>query len=203
MPPPFVRKFATYRRARHARPSRTTRLHCTPRRTEGHARFWVPVQSWEPKGAINGRHRTGQIRPVIAVDSYGATRYLTIVFAALAVSRWIEHQAVLRPFGAQALVPGHGPVCGPEVIDDTLAYLRFVQDTARAGKAAGLSPLEAARATDLGEFADLLDPERIAGNLHRAYLEVDGGERGAPADRARALGDMIAYNGGRPLTCHA
>ena len=112
-------------------------------------------------------------------------------------------QTVLRPLGAQTLVPGHGPVCGPEVIDDTLAYLRFVQDTARAGKAAGLSPLEAARATDLGEFADLLDPERIAGNLHRAYLEVDGGERGAPADRARALGDMIAYNGGRPLTCHA
>ena len=112
-------------------------------------------------------------------------------------------QTVLRPLGAQTLVPGHGPVCGPEVIDDTLAYLRFVQDTARAGKAAGLSPLEAARATDLGEFADLLDPERIAGNLHRAYLEVDGGERGAPADRARALGDMIAHNGGRPLTCHA
>ena len=112
-------------------------------------------------------------------------------------------QTVLRPLGAQTLVPGHGPVCGPEVIDDTLAYLRFVQDTARAGKAAGLSPLEAARATDLGEFADLLDPERIAGNLHRAYLELDGGERGAPVDMAGALGDMVAYNGGRPLTCHA
>jgi cyclase len=120
------------------------------------------------------------------------------------VSSWIEVlQAVLRPLGAQTLVPGHGPVCGPEVIDDALAYLRFVQDTARAGKAAGLSPLEAARATDLGDFADLLDPERIVGNLHRAYLELDGGERGAPADMARALGDMVAYNGGRPLTSHA
>jgi cyclase len=120
------------------------------------------------------------------------------------VSGWIEVlQTVLRPLGAQTLVPGHGPVCGPEVIDDALAYLRFVQDTARAAKAAGLSPLEAARATDLGDFADLLDPERIVGNLHRAYLELDGGERGAPADMARALGDMVAYNGGRPLTCHA
>ena len=120
------------------------------------------------------------------------------------VSGWIEVlQTVLRPLGAQTLVPGHGPVCGPEVIDDTLAYLRFVQDTARAAKAAGLSPLEAARATDLGEFADLLDPERIVGNLYRAYLELDGGERGAPAAMAPALADMVTYNGGRPLTCRA
>jgi cyclase len=41
------------------------------------------------------------------------------------------------------------------------------------------------------------------GNLHRAYLELDQGERGAEVDLIRALGDMIAYNGGQPLTCHA
>jgi cyclase len=120
------------------------------------------------------------------------------------VSGWIEVlETVLRPLGAQTLVPGHGPVCGPEVIDDMLAYLRFVQQTARQGQAAGLTPLEAARATDLGEFKDLLDSERIVGNLHRAYLELDGAPRGAPVDFVRALGDMVAYNGGRPLSCHA
>jgi cyclase len=84
-----------------------------------------------------------------------------------------------------------------------LAYLRFIQDIARQAKAAGLSPLEAARAADLGEFKDLLDAERVVGNLHRAYLELDGAERGTPADLATALGDMVAYNGGQPLTCHA
>jgi cyclase len=120
------------------------------------------------------------------------------------VSGWIEVlETVLRPLGAQTLVPGHGPVCGPEVIDEMLAYLRFVQQTAREGQAAGLTPLEAARATDLGEFKDLLDSERIVGNLHRAYLELDGAERGAPVDLAAALGDMVAYNGGQPLSCHA
>ena len=120
------------------------------------------------------------------------------------VSGWIEVlETVLRPLGAQTLVPGHGPVCGPEVIDDMLAYLRFVQQTARQGQAAGLAPLEAARATDLGEFKDLLDSERIVGNLHRAYLELDGAPRGAPVDLAATLGDMVAYNGGRPLSCHA
>jgi cyclase len=120
------------------------------------------------------------------------------------VSGWIEVlETVLRPLGARTLVPGHGPVCGPGVIDDVLAYLRFVQRTAREAKAEGLSPLQAARAVDLGEFKDLLDAERIVGNLHRAYLELDGGERGAPIDLLQALGDMVAYNGGRPLTCHA
>ena len=120
------------------------------------------------------------------------------------VSGWIEAlTTVLRPLGARTLVPGHGPVCGPEVIDDMLAYLRFVQQTARQAKAAGLSPLDAARATDRGAVKDLLDSERIVGNLHRAYLELDGAERGAPVDLAGVLGEMVAYNGGRSLSCHA
>ena len=120
------------------------------------------------------------------------------------VSGWIEVlETVLRPLGATTFVPGHGPVCGPEVIDENLAYLRFVLATAQAAKKQGLSPLEAARSIDLGQFAGLLDAERIVGNLHRAYLELDGAERGAPADVPRALIEMVTYNGGQPLTCHA
>ena len=45
--------------------------------------------------------------------------------------------------------------------------------------------------------------ERIVGNLHRAYAELDGAERGAPIDLVSALLDMVTYNGGRRLTCHA
>jgi cyclase len=119
------------------------------------------------------------------------------------ISGWIEVlETVLRPLGAQTLVPGHGPVCGPEVIDDVLAYLRFVQDLAREAKAAGLSPMQAVREADLGEFKNLLDPERTVGNLHRAYSELDGGQPGAPLDIRPAFADMLAYHGG-PLTCHA
>ena len=119
------------------------------------------------------------------------------------ITGWIEVlETVLRPLGARTLVPGHGPVCGPEVIDDVLAYLRFVQDLAREARAAGLTPLQAAREADLGNFKDLLDAERIVGNLYRAYRELDGGPTGAPVDLAQALGDMVAYHGG-PLTCRA
>ena len=57
-----------------------------------------------------------------------------------------------------------------------------MQDTARSGKAAGLSPLELARQTDLGRFAELTDSERIVGNLYRAYAELDGAAPGAPID---------------------
>src|ERR1700733_5034262 len=112
-------------------------------------------------------------------------------------------EEVVRPLNAPVIVAGHGPVCGPELIDDMVGYLRFVQDVARRGRQAGLTPLQAARETDLGGYADLLDAERIVGNLHPAYLELDGAERGAPIDIVAALTDMVAYNGGKPLTCHA
>lgn len=110
---------------------------------------------------------------------------------------------VVRPLGARTIVPGHGPVGGAEMIDDALAYLRFVQRTASDGKAAGLTPLEAARDADLGEFADLKDSERLAGNLHRAYAELAGAAPGAQIDAMAALQDMITLNGGKPLSCHA
>ena len=111
---------------------------------------------------------------------------------------------VLRPLGAQTIVPGHGPVFhddGP--VAATLDYLRFVQDLAARGRAVDASPLEVARDTDLGRFRDWPDAERIVGNLHRAYAELDGLERGGSIDVFGALDDMVSYNGGEPLTCLA
>jgi cyclase len=109
----------------------------------------------------------------------------------------------LRPFNAHTLVPGHGPVSGPAAIDAVEAYLLFIQDAAQRGKAAGLSPLELARQTDLGQFAELSDAERLVGNLYRAYAEIDGAAPGAPIDTRAALMDMVAFNGGQPLRCLA
>src|SRR5579859_1398424 len=108
----------------------------------------------------------------------------------------------LRSFDARTLVPGHGPVSGQDAIQPVADYLRFIQETARAGKGAGLSPLELARETDLGGFVELSDSERIVGNLHRAYAELDGAEPGAPIDTGAALRDMVTFHGG-PLRCFA
>ena len=110
---------------------------------------------------------------------------------------------VLEPLGAETIVPGHGPVAGPRLIEEVRGYLRFVDATARSALAAGVSPLDAARDTDLGEYANLSDPERIVGNLHRAMAELNGTPPGGPIDAIAALTDMVAYNGGKPLSCLA
>ena len=109
----------------------------------------------------------------------------------------------VRAFGATTLVPGHGEVCGPEAIDVVERYLGFVLRVAADARAAGVTPLVAARDTDLGEFAGLHDRERLVGNLHRAMAELDGLDRGAPVDVLAAFADMLEYNGGEPLRCLA
>ncbi|MGH9017709.1 MAG: MBL fold metallo-hydrolase [Acidimicrobiales bacterium] len=110
----------------------------------------------------------------------------------------------LAEFDAEVLVPGHGAPGGRDLIDGVGEYLRFVQDTAQAAWESGVTPLEAARQTDLGPYADLTDRERLVGNLHRAYAECAGARPGDPVvDVAAAFVDMVTYNGGRPLRCLA
>ncbi|GAB3667433.1 MBL fold metallo-hydrolase [Nocardioides korecus] len=109
----------------------------------------------------------------------------------------------LEALSPEVVVPGHGPVGGASMIGDVRGYLRLVQDLAVQGRAAGCTPLETARGADLGEYAGWLDAERVVGNLHRAYAELAGCEPGARIDLGAAFEDMVALNGGRPLTCHA
>ncbi len=109
----------------------------------------------------------------------------------------------LRALGAETIVPGHGPVCGPELFDPTEAYLKFVQRVAREGYDAGMKPLEIARSADLGEFAEWHDTERIVGNIHRAFSEIKGEKWGAKLNMPPIVREMEDYNGGSPLRCLA
>lgn len=56
----------------------------------------------------------------------------------------------MRALGADTVVSGHGPVGGPAILDTGEAYLRWVQDLARSGMAAGLAPSEVARDAEKG-----------------------------------------------------
>ncbi|MDQ3146894.1 MAG: MBL fold metallo-hydrolase, partial [Actinomycetota bacterium] len=129
----------------------------------------------------------------------GGTPFLLMGSVSGAVQA-VERLSTLAP---TTIVPGHGPVSGPEVLADQLAYLRFVQEVAAEGVRAGLSPLDAAREADLGPFAHWHDTERLVGNLHRAMAELAGAAPGADLDLVGAIGDMITYNDGRPLRCLA
>lgn len=106
----------------------------------------------------------------------------------------------LAAFGATTVVPGHGELIGGAVLADVLdahaRYYRFVLRTATAGLTDGISPLDAARRAELGEFAAWPDAERLVLNLHRAYAERSD----APMDLLAAFNDAVAFNGG-PLHC--
>ncbi|MGW4521728.1 MBL fold metallo-hydrolase [Amycolatopsis sp. NPDC004378] len=116
------------------------------------------------------------------------------------VAGWRAGLDVIRELQPDVILPGHGGPCGLDVVETVDRYLAFVQETAKRGKAAGRSPLEQAKETDLGEFASMTEQERLPGNLHRAYAELDGAGWGAPIDLAAAVLDMVAINRG-PIRC--
>jgi cyclase len=104
-------------------------------------------------------------------------------------------------FGTHHLVPGHGPVATgsavESVLDEHRRYYRLVLEAAGLGRRRGMTALEAAQQTDLGEFAAWADPERLVLNLHRAYAEADG----STVHVSQAFRDAMIWNGG-PLTTH-
>ncbi|MGH3492643.1 MAG: MBL fold metallo-hydrolase [Sciscionella sp.] len=93
---------------------------------------------------------------------------------------YLEVLEGLRQLKPTHVVPGHGALCGAEVIDETERYLRFVIESARGALANGQSPLEAARGATLGEFEDWIDSERIVGNLYRTMRELTTQSTGTP-----------------------
>ncbi|MCI0832869.1 MAG: MBL fold metallo-hydrolase [Chloroflexi bacterium] len=124
------------------------------------------------------------------------------VFGSLAGS--LRALDTIRALAPERIVPGHGPVCGVEALDGIESYLRFVEETARKGHEAGVTPLDLARQTDLpDEFAALHDSERFVANLHRAYSELNGDPPGTPLPIPTVMPDMIAYNGGQMPQCLA
>ncbi len=119
------------------------------------------------------------------------------------IGGWLQALERIEALGAETIVPGHGPVCGPSVIGDVRAYLDFVSETAKRGMEAGTLPLELAQGLDLGRFKDLHDAERLVPNLHRAYSELRGERWGIPLDYQQLFAEMLIYNGNQPLRCLA
>ncbi|MFW5418305.1 MBL fold metallo-hydrolase [Nocardiopsis sp. CNT-189] len=152
--------------------------------TPGDAVVWLPAE----KALFTGDLVFNRVTPLIFMGSLdGARRALD----------W------MAAFGAEAVVPGHGPLPdGPggvrRCLEEQARYYDLVQRAADRGRAGGLTPLQAARETDLGEFADWPDAERIVLNLHRVYADADGVEM----DMGAAFADTLTYSGG-PLHCEA
>lgn len=156
--------------------------HIGPAHTAGDSVVWLP----EHKVLFTGDLVMNQVTPFCLMGS--------ITGSLTALER-------LRAYHATTIVPGHGPLAGPEVLDQTQGYLRLVQQLAKDGHRSGLTPLETARRADLGPYTHLIDSERLVPNLHRAYAELDGAtaDDPLPPDALNtALTEMIAFHGRLP-----
>ena len=113
---------------------------------------------------------------------------------------------VVRPLGARTIVPGHGPVVRARAHRRRARLPALRPRPRRAGPGRpGVAPLEPARETDLGAFAELDRPRSASSATCTAPTPSWRRSRPAAARSTSSARwrDMVAYNGGRPLTCLA
>lgn len=106
------------------------------------------------------------------------------------VANWIaacDRIVDLRP---ETVVPGHGPVCDTAAVASERDYFAFLQREVPPRAEAGMSPLEAARDIDLGDYAGLGERERFVVNVAAVYRDLG---RDVPADAASMLGEMASF----------
>ena len=109
------------------------------------------------------------------------------------VANWTAACDRIIDLRVDTVVPGHGPVCDPARVAAERDYFGFVEREVAPRAAAGLTPLEAARDIDLGEYADLGERERFVVNVAAVYRDL-GHE--VPTDALTMLDQMAAYGSG-------
>ncbi|MGH3636885.1 MAG: MBL fold metallo-hydrolase, partial [Mycobacterium sp.] len=89
------------------------------------------------------------------------------------IANWIAACDAMLALDAATVVPGHGPVSGPDGIRAVRGYLAHVNEQAEAAYRKGLPFAEAADTIELGEYAAWLDAERVVVNVYQRYRELD------------------------------
>lgn len=95
-------------------------------------------------------------------------------------ANWFRCLDLLVELAPEAIVPGHGPVCGVEGVVEMKAYLQYVLDQSRRWFDDGLPALEAAKKIEFGPYGDWKAPSRLYMNVERAYREFRGEPEDAP-----------------------
>ncbi len=90
------------------------------------------------------------------------------------VSNWIAACDRILAMDVETIVPGHGPLAGPDAVRELKAYFEYLYEQARACHAQGMTPLQAARAIALDRWADWGERERLVVNVANIYAELDG-----------------------------
>jgi cyclase len=109
------------------------------------------------------------------------------------VSRWIAACDRILGMDIAVIVPGHGPVSGPEDVREQKAYFEYLYEQARAHHAEGSTPLAAARAISLDRWADWGERERLVVNIANIYSELDGDPQPAkPLEAFQQMAELAA-----------
>jgi glyoxylase-like metal-dependent hydrolase (beta-lactamase superfamily II) len=110
------------------------------------------------------------------------------------VANWVAACERILALDAPTVVPGHGPLCGPEAVRAQRDYFTYLVDEVRPRADAGMDPLAAAQDIDLGPYSGLGEPERFVANVAAVYRDLG---RPAPADAAGVLAQMAEYHAAR------
>ncbi|MGO9322263.1 MAG: MBL fold metallo-hydrolase [Solirubrobacteraceae bacterium] len=103
------------------------------------------------------------------------------------VSNWIAACDRILAMDVEVIVPGHGPLAGPDAVAELKAYFEYLYAQARACHAEGMTALQAARAISLDRWADWGERERLFVNVANVYAEL--------SDDQEPLNPLAAFEG--------
>ena len=106
------------------------------------------------------------------------------------VDNWLAACDRILAFGADHIVPGHGPMTDTAGVRAVQQYLRFVDREARLRFDAGMMAEAAALDIALGEYRHWVDAERIAVNVDTLFRGYRGDH--SPPDVVRLFGLMAS-----------
>jgi glyoxylase-like metal-dependent hydrolase (beta-lactamase superfamily II) len=109
------------------------------------------------------------------------------------ISGWIAACDLILSLDAPTVVPGHGPVTGPQGVKDVRDYLSFVDQEATARHEAGMDAFDAARDIALGRYGEWGEKGRLAVNVEAVYRSLDPGYR--PPDVVELFRRMAELEG--------
>jgi cyclase len=92
------------------------------------------------------------------------------------VSNWIVACERILAIDPLVIVPGHGPLAGPEAVRELKSYFEYLYAQVRACRAEGMTALEASRSIALERWADWGEPERLVVTVANIFRELSGDE---------------------------
>ena len=91
---------------------------------------------------------------------------------------WIAALDLIVSLKSEAIVPGHGPVCGVDGVREMRSYLEYTWTESHRYFDQGVPAIEAAKRIEFGRFQDWHSPARLCLIVERVYREL----RGEPLD---------------------